>query len=763
MNFRFGLALLSIFLISVPAVAQEVTGNILGHITDPSDSAVSGATVRVTNTQQGATLRTLKTDASGNYAATFLPVGVYSVTVEAAGFSKVTRTGIEITANQKYTSDFKLEVGQVTQEVTVQSETSQVELQDAQQSSLISGTQVRELSLNNRNFTQLVVLQPGVVSNLSDSTYIGATNPTGGNNIAGVSVNGTRQSQNNWTLDGADILDRGANITLQQYPSIDAIEEIKIVRSAYSAENGRAGGGQVSVITKSGTNQLHGSAYEFFRNDALNANNFFNNAAGIARPPLRYNDFGYTVGGPVILPRVYHGKDKTFFFFSEEFRRVINYNGANVQIPTQAEQQGIFPNPVCVAFSADGANCTETATTISNINPVAQSYIKDIFSKVPAPQSGNNLFSPIRGIFNARQEMVRIDHNVGQKLTLSWRFLHDSIPTTEPSGYSTNIFTPGVATTQTNSPGWSSVIRATSTLSPTMINEIAWAWSHGGIFSSPVGLAARANSPDINPALPYAANPERIPGLTFTGGLTSIASFGPYNNFSYNHSIFDNLTKTIGRHTLKAGAVMYIYRKNENQIADGIGLPSAGSFTFANTPRPDANVTLEQAWANFLLGNVSNFIQASQDLTADFRSKGSEAYVQDDFRMRSNLTFNFGVRYSNFRQPVDHNRLLTNFDAALFDSAKAFQINPATGNRIAGTGDPFNGIIQGGVNSPFGAPVARQNNRDFAPRFGFSWDPFGKGTTSTAAATASSMTRLWSGRSNRIWAPIPPLPSMRRR
>src|SRR5204862_4431805 len=269
----------------------------------------------------------------------------------APGFKKARRDSIELSANAKYTADFQLEVGDVTQEISVVAAEVQVELQSAQISGLISGTQVRELALNNRHFAQLVTLQPGVSSNLADQIYIGTTNPGGGNNIVGLAVNGARQSQNNWTVDGADNVDRGSNITIQQYPSIDAIEEIKIVRSPYSAEFGRAGGGQISVITKSGTNELHGSVYEFLRNDKLNANNFFNNLNNVARPPLRYNDFGYTAGGPVNIPSVYDGRNKTFFFFSEEFRRVINYNASNVQVPTLDERQGIFANPVCAALS----------------------------------------------------------------------------------------------------------------------------------------------------------------------------------------------------------------------------------------------------------------------------------------------------------------------------------------------------------------------------------------------------------------------------
>ena len=715
-------------LISCQLDAQEVTGNITGAVVDASGAVVPNAKVTVTATAQGIVLRTLTTNEAGLYAATLLPVGTYSVGVEAPGFKKARRDGIELNANAKYTADFQLEVGDVTQEVSVVAAEVQVELQTAQISGLISGTQVRELALNNRHFAQLLTLQPGVSSNLSDQIYLGTTNPSGGNNIVGVAVNGARQSENNWTVDGADNVDRGTNITIQQYPSIDAIEEIKIVRSPYSAEFGRAGGGQISVVTKSGTSDVHGSVYEFVRNDKLNANNFFNNLNGNPRPPLRYNDFGYTVGGPLYIPHVYDGRNKTFFFFSEEFRRVINYNAANAQIPTVDERQGIFANPVCTALSADFNTCTDTGTRITNISPLAQAYVKDIFSKLPAPANGNNIFVPLRGVFNARQEIARIDHNVGSKLSLSGRFLHDSIPTIEPGGLFTNVFTPGVATTQTDSPGRSLVIRGTSSFSSTLYNEAAWTWSRGGIFNHSIGLVAKKNSPDIQAVMPYPGNPERVPTIAFTGGFTTVSSFGPYNNFSYDHSLSDNVTMIRGRHSLKFGAQFHLYRKNENQLAD-----NAGGFTISNTPRPAANVTAQQSWAYFLLGYVSSFTQVSQDLTADLRSKTFETYLQDDIKVRPNLSVNVGLRYSNFRQPTDAGGLLTNFVPSRFDPAKAFQIDPATGNRIAGTGDPFNGIIQGGKNSPFGDKVARENNHNFAPRVGLAWDPFGNGKTSVRA------------------------------
>ena len=192
-------------------------------------------------------------------------------------------------------------------------------------------------------------------------------------------------------MDGADNVDRGSNLTLLTTPSVDAIAEFKVLRNHYSAEYGRNAAGQVSVITKSGTSQFHGVAYEFLRNDALNANTFFNNLGGIKRSPLRYNNFGYTIGGPVYIPGVYNdNKDKTFFFFSQEFHRIITYSTFQASVPTANERQGIFSSPVCISpivtVSPGVTNCT-TSSQIANIDPAAAAYIKDIYGKMPLPNA----------------------------------------------------------------------------------------------------------------------------------------------------------------------------------------------------------------------------------------------------------------------------------------------------------------------------------------------------------------------------------------
>lgn len=747
--------LLSISFGSIPVRAQEITGSISGVVKDASGAAVVGATVTVKDTDKNITVRVLTSDADGVYTAPLLPIGHYSVTVEASGFKKYIKTAIELNVNDRLTIDAALEVGGTNEEVIVQASPVQVELQSASATGLISGVEVRELPLNNRNFIQLTTLMPGVSSGLTDQAYIGTTNPFGATNTVNISINGGRSSQNSWTIDGADNVDRGSNLTILNYPSVDAIAEFKVLRNHYSAEFGRNASGHVNVVTKSGTSKFHGNFYEFFRNDKLNANNYFNNLAGrftsdptakspdvivaagdprdgkerVGRPQLRYNNFGYTIGGPVYIPGVYNeDKNKTFFFFSQEFRRVITYATFNSSVPTAAERQGIFSQPICITANAAGTTCTQSATSISSINPAAAAYLQDIYSKVPLPNAGGNaLVGNAKNIFNHRQELVRVDHNFGSKVTLAVRYLHDTIPTEEPGGlFSGAVALPGVNVTKTDSPGYSWVFRSVQTLRPNLLNEAGYAFSYGAIVSRNEGLNSAENSPNVIAAikLPFTPTLARIP--TIAPGYAGVTGFGPYDDFNRNHNIYDNLSWVRGNHTLKFGTSINFYQKIENAGGNNVG-----NFAFATAPRPAGSTatTSQQAWANFLLGKVSTFTQASQDFTADIRNRQYEFYVQDDFKFRSNFTVNFGVRYSLFRQPYDQNNNLTNFDPRAYDPAKAFQIDAATGNRIAGTGDPLNGIIQGGVNSPFGKKVTPENNNAFAPVLGFAWDPFKDGKT----------------------------------
>ncbi|MDE3196405.1 MAG: TonB-dependent receptor [Acidobacteriota bacterium] len=715
------------------AFAQQDVGSIAGTVTDSSGAAVPNATVSITNSDTNVLARKLTTSGEGAYVAPVLPVAHYSIKVEAPSFKAAVRENIVLHVSDALTMNFKLEVGDVTQTITVESSPLQVELQNgATQATTINGTQIRELALVTRNYEQLVALMPGVTSASVDQLYVGTSLPSGQTATIPYSINGARNSASAWLVDGVDNVDRGSNATLLTTPSIDAISEFKVERSGYSAQLGRAAGGQIEVVTKSGTSAFHGDAFEFVRNSAFAANNFYNNATkvnvgpdGKAQvAPLHYNNFGWTLGGPLYIPNHYNtDKNKTFFFVSQEFRRVITYANGTATLPTQSELTGAFPGAVCTSYT--GSTCNSTAATIpqSLVNPVAKQYIQDIFSKLPLSPSSNTLVSLFRNVYNFEQELYKIDQNFGPKLQLSARYLRDQIPTVEPQGLFLGTPVPGVGITSTNAPGRTWNVHATSTFSPTWVNEAGYSFSYGALVSDPTGLINSKFSPDIKSTLPFAVTLGQVPNLGFTGG-TSIAGFGPYRDYNRNHQIFDNATKVWGSHTIHFGGVYYHYQKTEN-AAGG----NQGTFAFSGASVPSTTTAYLQSFANFLQGNVTTFTQASQDITPDIRSNQFEAYVQDDWRIRPNFTLNIGLRYSLFLQPVDVKNELTNFDPGTYSASNAPTLT-AGGLLTTPAQNYLNGIIVNGTNSPWGNKISNQDYTDFAPRFGFAWDPYGDGKTS---------------------------------
>ena len=730
MRIRFALSGALLLLLGSYVFAQEITATILGTVTDPSGAAVSGATIIVVNTDQAIVLRRLTTSLGGEYVVPLLPIGHYDVSAEASGFKTSLETGIQLSVNDRRAVNFILQVHGLSDEIKVEAEPLQVDLQSATAAGLVSGIEVRELAVNTRNYSQLVALQPGVSSGLaSDQPYVGVSGLNGGLNSVSFSINGARESQNNWTLDGADNVDRGSNKSLLTFPSIDSIAEFKVLRGNYDPEFGRGSGGQINVVTRSGTSTYHGSAFEFFRNDVLAANNFFNNLRELARPPLRYNNFGFTIGGPVFIPRLY--TKKTFFFFSQEWRRVINYSTfTSAEVPTRAELQGTFAAPVCTKPIIDPVSqlCVgPTTTQITNIDPTAAAYIKDIYSKLPAPGPDRTFSFTARNLFNFREENLKLDHIFGPKLSGFFKYAHDSIPTEEPGGIAVGTKLPGVATTRTNAPGSNIVARLAIVITPHFVVELGYSYSHGAVLSQPVGLLSETLSPDIHPNLPFKNLSGRAPSLHFNDGET-LFGFGPYRDLNTNHSAFDSLTWIIGRHTTKYGLVYHHYEKSENSFFH----VDNGIYSFLDIG-PTGN-SFQQEWANFLLGNVVVFRQANEDPTADIHQNEVEFFAQDQYRIRSNLTLSYGFRWSVFRQPTEGHGHLTNFDPFAYDPAAAPPIDIATGDLLAGTPTPvMNGIIIGGQNSRFGNAVARQADRNIAPRFAVAWDPFGTGRTSFRA------------------------------
>src|ERR1700691_1930366 len=313
--------------LSATVLGQELAATLTGTVTDPSGAVVPGVSIVVHSQETGADVRSVTTSDTGSFNITNIPAGRYTVTVKNTGFQTFVANDVILNVAEKHTLDVQLKTGKASETVEVTAENVQIQTTTAEQSGTVTGEQVRDLALNNRNFEQLVLLQPGVSNQLGDEPGFGLSSNTV------ISINGARQGANNWTVDGADINDSGSNGTLLNTPSIDAIQEFTLQRSNYDASFGRSGGGQIVVATKSGTSQLHGSAYEFNRNNYYNANTFENRQAiadssyvsnssslitGLSpngTPIERYNDWGFTVGGPLEIPKFYHPvKDRTFFF-----------------------------------------------------------------------------------------------------------------------------------------------------------------------------------------------------------------------------------------------------------------------------------------------------------------------------------------------------------------------------------------------------------------------------------------------------------------
>lgn len=740
--------------LSTAMIAQEVTGTIVGTVKDANGGALSGATVTIKDSAKNVVVRTTTTNSDGDFSVPNLSPSEYSITVEAPNFKKSVKTGVKLDVGTRRTVDVDLQAGNIAETVTVEADRVSVDTASVTSGTVISGNQAREIPVNNRNWVQLITLAPGVSNDLADQVYVGTTNPDGQANTINISVNGARSSQNTFTVDGADVTDRGSNITIQAYPSLDSIGEFQVLRSLYPAESGRSGGGQINVVTRSGGKNFRGSAFAFMRKEEYNANNFLANSTTALKPPFgrscdpseglsnsdpqckalrapfAYYNYGGTVGGPVYFldfgerssgEPYFRRYNRTFFFFSTERR--YDRRSTSPQLTTVPDaflKVGRFPIPVCIARTYLGETCTGANVLAANtpiptalINPASLAYLNGVYRKLPNPSEPSianpfSLTSQIPNESDFRQELFKIDHSVNDQLSMYYRYQQDKIPTLDGNAlFSSGSFLPGVSTTSTNSPGKTHTFQTAYAASPRFIIEGRYNYGYGAILSQNVGLLALRNT-TVPVTLPFANQRDRIPSLS-GNGFTGLGSFGPYDNFSYKHNFTGTATYLAGNHAFKFGGVYSTYRKNENALA-GV---NEGSFTSFAATLPTGSVfpqdyTLPsgtilpgavtatvaanlQRWANFLVGNAAAFTQASFDYTADLRQKTIEGFAQDEWKARSNLTISLGLRYSYFGAPFDKNNRLSNFVPELFNAAVAPRITGA-GNRIV---DPTRNFCSG--------------------------------------------------------------------
>lgn len=733
---RFFIAILTALFLCCPMLmrGQELQGTLKGTVADPSGAVIPGATVTITQNGVNGATRTITTNGAGLYTVTHLPAGNYTVTVTANGFQTFTAPTVTLFVAQIRSLNATLQPGATSTTVTVNQSAVALNTTTSGLSGTISGTQVRELQLNNRNFEQLVTLQPGVVSGLPDEVGFGLSN------TSSVAVNGARDTANNWTVDGADINDSGSNATLLNIPSVDAIQEFTLQRSTYDAAYGRSGGGQILVATKSGTSTFHGDAYEFARNTSFNANSYFNKQTTPVTPRAieHYNDYGFTIGGPLYIPKVFNtNKNKFFFFWSEEWRKVSSPGGDAVQPATANDLKGIFTGDLtgqapagCVAYDA--------TTNQSTINPACYSqnakvYLTNVYDKYPANAPDGLYHFSYSELRNTREDLVRLDWNISNKLHFFGRAMQDETPENFPEGLFAGSNFPGVAGAAVNAPGQNVVGNLTWTISPRMVNELEFAYSQGTISSQYVPGSA-FNNPAISKALTNATTYQdpygRIPNISIFDGTQGLGGgVTPYFERNLDRNLFDNFSVTLGRHTLRVGVSVAQMLKTENASA------GQANFSFLS-------------FSDFLLGNALQYTQANHDTVPDLHYFNFEAYAQDDWQVSQKLTLNLGVRYSYFPSPGDVLDTLNNFDPTIFDPTKApiidstdATISPTSGNFVPGQG-PYmnpahyvNGIIfptgkacsaaqaisPGVTCSPFGAHVNPDPKDNFAPRVGFAY------------------------------------------
>jgi hypothetical protein len=721
------------------AWAQD-TASITGTITDPSGAAVPNAQVAVRNEEHGIH-RSSASNGSGDFLFASLPIGSYDLAVTAQGFKKYEAKGITLVIAQKARVNVALEVGTISTEVVVQgSEVAQVETQSSDLGNTISGKEISQLELNGRDFTQLVTLSPGVTNQSGqDEGGEGAT-------TVAFSINGGRTEYNNFEIDGGDALDNGSNTTINVYPSIDAIAEVKVLTSNYGAQYGKNGSGTVEVETKSGTNHFHGDLYEFLRNDDFNATQF-----GLTSvPEYKKNDFGFTIGGPVYIPGHYNaGRQKTFFFWSEEWRRDLTPASsffAVTIVPTTADRMGNFSDQ-CTGAAAN-LECPVVPQLINGLPPTGGLVPGQPFPGNQVPIQNMAIASALTALIPApngtssdgledqwyatptlpthwRQELFKIDHNINDKVRASFRYIHDSWNQQYPVPLWTSGVTFPTIQTNFNNPGVSMVARLTANVSPTLLNEFVASYTTDHISTQLTGPWQRGNVPS-SLGLYDNGFGGKVPGISLADGQYTFAEDpgyvpnGPLNS-NPTFTFRDNVTKIVGSHNIQFG--MYFADSHKNEIPQPPNGPN-GLLGFANSTNGTApGLTTGNAYADFLLGNIGSFAQQQAQLKLHNFYHIYEPYIQDDWHATRRLTLNLGLRISFYGTYRELNNLAYNFDPAFYVPG-ASSVDPVT---TLVDGNPYNGWVDCGVTP--GVPAGCMSNHWFnpAPRVGFALDPFGDG------------------------------------
>jgi hypothetical protein len=699
-QFRSLVFVLAMIVLSTSAAfAQLTTADILGTVTDPSGAVVPGANITLVSLGTNEE-RTAKSNSSGEYSFTLLPVGHYSVTVKAPGFQASITKDLPVEAGDRARADVHLQLGSESSVVEVTASTPLLQADSATVSSNVTAMAVQDLPLNGRNFVQLVQLVPGANEGPGNGLSSGGRPDDRRTNAAGISVNGQDDTLNNWVVDGVDDNERIIG-SIGVKPNVEGIQEITVQTNSYAPEAGRTAGGVINIVTRSGTNQFHGSAYEFFRNDIFDARNVFQTTG--SKPELRQNQFGGSIGGPIF-------KDKTFFYFDYEGLRVVSGVTYVKTVPTLAEYNDINSinggSPQALLSAANG-------TAAFPIDPIALNYLK-LF---PAPNTGavgqlsnNFTISPNKTQFGNTYDF-RIDHKLNNSNLLFARFAYNTVNTFTPPGLGTvngldisggrfDFDGPATDVAQQYALGYTRIF------SPTLLLDLRAAFTRINNLSLPLNFGANADTAVGFPANNTSFSP-------FANSLTPV-SIGPFsdlgdgafvplqdidNTFQYTAT----LSWTKGNHNIKAGGSFLRRQARNVQSASAAGAYGFGLVTDANQ---DLTTQQDNQLASTLVGAFQNDTRNFNLNPPDYRSYEPNGFVQDSWKINSKLTLLGGVRYDVFTPFTEAHSRISNFDfpQALLSTPS----NVTSALKVAGV----NGV-DGHANIP-------TDYSNFAPRIGFS-------------------------------------------
>ncbi len=741
------LSLLILFLgfFATQVFAQEAT--IVGTVTDPTGAAVPNVSITITHTETGQA-RQVTTNSEGQYIAPNLQNGHYGIRVDASGFKRIEQKSVVLAVGDRTRLDFKLEIGSTQEQVTVEAAAVGVQTDSGEVSNVITGKQVANLAANGRSLYNLVNLTTGSSSLQGDFQ---TPTPVGGD--GSVSVNGQRVGGNLYMLDGGEDLDRGSAGGISVQPSLEAIAEFRQLTSNYSAEYGLSAGSTVTSVLKSGTKQFHASAWEYNRNDSMDAKGYFN----AKKAKLNFNTYGFNVGGQVPWGKSH----PTFFFYNMEWRKLRqggNYNqtvplpstyGGNlgataINVPSAAQVQPSIlfkncPGGVAPAGITQGSAFPNNTIPSCMLDQNAQLMLSQgIF---PAPTNGQQFQGSPSTPTDVREEIVRIDHEFNSKNSIFGHWISEQVG----QGFGTTIWSGDNVPTigsSFNNPSYSAVVHYTTIINPRLLNEIAFNYNGNRINISPVGVYAAPSGFAFNRVFTGPNELDRMPSVQLSGstGTNYQSNWMPWKNKADSYQGTDDVSWTKGTHQLKIGGMFLMYKKVQDLFA-----PTQGAFQFNGSYTGND-------FADYLLGLSNQYGENALQDNGHWNQNAYALYVQDNWRATSRLTLNLGLRWDGVPHTVEANGRESNFYPSLYSSTNAALlasdgtictgVAAPTANCTGaspGLGSSPNPILNGyqfylnglGIAGKNGIPKGLVDNHwaVFGPRVGFAYDLTGNGTT----------------------------------